>query len=224
MPKPLIGWPGNSSASSSISSSEPSSLRTVIGTFSSLPDSAAAIAILPKSRSASLPSISIISSPGRSPFSAAGEPGMTSPTTAGGRSIPMRKAIMKMMTALITLQVTPAARTAARVPRGLFMNERGSSVSFAGPVSSWPSILTKPPKGIRPIRYSVSLGSPLEPTVKLNAPSPDSSPSFGRISGRIRNRIPFSVLCMPKRIGGMKMENASTLIPPILAAIKWPNS
>ena len=128
--------------------------------------------------------------------------------------MPLRKAIIKIITALSTLKVTPAARTAARLRAGLLANERGSWVDLTEPTSSWPNILTKPPNGIMPMRYSVSLGLPLPPTVKVNAPSGGSSsffPGLVRISGKIRIRMPSSLRWMPNSIGA-------------LATTKWPNS
>ena len=49
---------------------------------------------------------------------------------------------MKMIAALMTLKVTPAAMTAIRIGTGFLAKDRGSAFCLTGPVSSWPSSLT----------------------------------------------------------------------------------
>ena len=135
-PKTLILDHDICSATIAMASIEPSACLTFNATSSSLSDKAAAMMILLKSRLSLLPAISIISSPAFRPARAAGEPGITPPTTAGVKFMPIRKTIIKTTTAPIALNKTPDATTAIREATGLLANERGSSLVLTGPMSS----------------------------------------------------------------------------------------
>ena len=97
-----------------------------------------------------------IRSPGRRPASAAGSPGKTSPTIGALNCTPLRKAAMNSTTAVITFMTIPALITTIRFPIGTALKLRGSLLRAPGSMSSCPSILTYPPRGITRSAYSVS--------------------------------------------------------------------
>ena len=63
--------------------------------------------------------------------------------------MPAMNTMMKITKAKSTFMKTPAENTSARLPMDLLQRAAGSSVSFTGPTSSWPSMLTYPPIGIQ---------------------------------------------------------------------------
>jgi hypothetical protein len=86
------------------------------------------------------------------PAASAGEPAATSRTRTSpvGPVAPIANAAVRTAIARMKFIVTPATSTIACAHHGFEVNARGSpSPSCLIEKSSWPRILTKPPKGIQ---------------------------------------------------------------------------
>ena len=141
----------------------------------------------------SFPLISRTWSPGSRPAFQAGVSGATPPTRVPTKETPKEKARRKRRKPKIRFIAAPATSTNARWD-GVFDAYSSSAPVFSSSISS-PAIFTYPPKGRRPMTYSVS-------------------------PRRIANRRAFQ----PKMVGWNPRAKVSTRIPTFFAARKCPSS